>query len=128
IFASDFVCIVLSPDTASPALWYEAGIATGSSRPLLVVAGDEAVRQMPFNLFSAPLIRYREDAIALLQDNLRAYVRNVQPIAAQLKIDWERLIEAPPLTVKEAPEPQFPVIERDLQRQLVQHFSQIGVL
>lgn len=127
ILSNDFVCIVLATDLKNPTVWYEAGIAAGSRRPLLIVGESGAIDQLPFNLFSASVIRYRRDTLQVLRDSLTAYVRQVQPIAAQLKINWDRIETSEPvLTVK--PELSDVPTEQTTQARIVEHFTQQGIL
>lgn len=104
ILSADFVCIVLAGGADSPTVWYEAGIAAGSRRPLLVVGESKAIDKLSFNPFSTPIIRYRRDSIQALRDSLTAYVRQVQPIAAQLKISWDRVDETTKPAITAPPE------------------------
>jgi hypothetical protein len=73
---------------------YEAGVAAGSFRPLVVVADSEVADELPAQLISAPIIRYMPEAKQILSENLGAYVRQVQPIAAQLTLNWSSLFQA----------------------------------
>ena len=79
----DFVCIVISARKPSLTAMYEAGLATGMRRPLLVVAEAEGADNLPTQLLSAPMIRYKQGMTTVLRDNLSAYVKQVQPVAAQ---------------------------------------------
>lgn len=93
VLSADFVCIVLAGASTSPAVWYTAGIATGSRRPVVVVSESSNAEQPPFNLFSAPIIRYSPGSLQVLRENLAVYIERVQPIAAQLKVNWDQLID-----------------------------------
>lgn len=93
VLSAAFVCIIL-PDSPPPsALMYEAGVAAGSRRPILVIASPEGADQIPANLLSAPIIRYKEGSKSLLRNNITAYLENVHPIAAQLTLNWNVLVD-----------------------------------
>jgi hypothetical protein len=81
--SADFVCIVIPERKPSLAAMYEAGLATGMRRPLLVVVRAEAADNLPTQLISASTIRYKRGMTTVLRDNLNAYVKQVQPVAAQ---------------------------------------------
>lgn len=128
VLSVDFVCIVLATDLNNPAVWYEAGIAAGSRRPVLVIAEGKAIDQMPFNLFAAPIIRYHRDSPDILRDSLIAYTRQVQPLAAQLKVDWNRVIDTPGQADVENPDSTVPLTEKNTQELLIEHFMNEGIL
>lgn len=94
VLSADFVCVVLSGTSPLPAVMFEAGIAAGSRRPVLIVASPKAADQLPADLLSAPIIRYEKGSKKLLKDSLNGYIKNVQPIAAQLTVDWDDLLES----------------------------------
>jgi hypothetical protein len=81
--SADFVCIVIPARRPSLTAMYEAGLATGMRRPLLVVAEAAGADNLPTQLLSAPTIRYKQGMTTVLRDNLSAYVMQVQPVAAQ---------------------------------------------
>jgi hypothetical protein len=89
VLSADFVCVVLSGASPPSAVMFEAGIATGSQRPVLIVASPQAADQLPTHLLSAPIIRYERGSKKLLQESMRGYIKNVQPIAAQLTVNWD---------------------------------------
>lgn len=91
VLSATFVCIILSDDAPPPAVMYEAGIASGSQRPLLIVAAPKAADGLSINFISAPIIRYRPGAFDSLKQDLSTYLDNVYPIAAQLTINWKSL-------------------------------------
>jgi hypothetical protein len=129
VLSVDFVCIVLAADLNNPAVWYEAGIAAGSQRPVLVIAEGKAIDQMPFNLFAAPIIRYHHDTPDIFRESLIAYTRQVQPLAAQLKVDWNQVtinISAE-AEVKNSDAP-VPPTEKATQELLLEHFMHEGIL
>jgi hypothetical protein len=97
ISSADFVCIAISAIEPSLAVMYEAGLATGMQRPLLVVVDTRAAGELPAQLISAPVIRYRAGSGKSLQENLTAYVKQVQPIAAQRTLREENVVAVPPL-------------------------------
>jgi hypothetical protein len=94
VLSADFVCVVLATRRPPLAVMYEAGVAAGSFRPLVVVADSEVADELPAQLISAPIIRYRPAAKQILRENLHAYVQQVQPIAAQLTLNWPSLFQA----------------------------------
>lgn len=91
VLSADFVCVVLSTRKPPLAVMYEAGVAAGSLRPLIVVADSKVADELPTQLISSPVIRYMPGFERLLRENLRAYVEQVQPIAAQLTVNWNSL-------------------------------------
>lgn len=127
VLSADFVCLVLGADAKNPAIWYEAGIAAGSRRPVLLVVDANAADSLPFNPFSAPIIRYHRGSSKILRENLLAYTRQVQPIAAQLKINWEEALVSPSLAIAHQPEQTNTPTEKDVQAQLVEHFMREGI-
>jgi hypothetical protein len=127
VLSADFVCIIMAAGVNNSTAWYEAGIATGSRRPILVVAEEKAIDQMPFTLFSAPIVRYQREAPAVLRDNITAYVRQVQPIAAQLKVSWDRVDVTGARVVGET-DPDVVPRETDALGELVAHFNTEGIL
>jgi hypothetical protein len=128
VLSADFVCIVLATDLNNPAVWYEAGIAAGSRRPLLVVTEGKTIDQLPFNLFSAPLIRYQPGLIQALRDSLTAYIRQVQPIAAQLKINWSQIPAAPAPPLAAASGTSVESTEMATQARIAEHLAEQGIL
>jgi len=93
VLSADFVCLVLSGTNPSPAVMYEAGLAAGTQRPLVVVVDSEAGDQLASDIISAPIIRHGPTAGKVLRDSLAAYVDRVQPIAVQLTVNWDPYIE-----------------------------------
>src|ERR1700722_5550296 len=97
VLSADFVCIVLSTRKPPLAVMYEAGVAAGSFRPLVVIVNSRFADEIPVQLISAPIIRYVPGSIWLLRENLSAYVEQVQPIAAQLTENWSNLSRVVPV-------------------------------
>lgn len=93
VLSADFICVVLGPQSPSPAVMYEAGIAVGGRRPIVVVTStdsDSAVTET----IDAPIVRYRSSHDNSIRDGLNAYVKNIQPLAAELKVNWDTLTAA----------------------------------
>ncbi|MGW4330535.1 hypothetical protein ACWEKR_32180 [Nocardia sp. NPDC004573] len=90
VLSADFVCVVLGAETPSPTVMYEAGIAVGARRPLVVVTSIEA-DQAVAQTIDAPIIRYRTADDSAIHEGLSAYVSNIQPLAAELKVNWDVL-------------------------------------
>lgn len=91
--SADFVCAVTPALKPSPTVMYEAGLATGLKRPLLVVADARGADTLPSQLLSAPMIRYKPGMTKVLRENLSAYVKQVQPIASQYLVNKEVLVD-----------------------------------
>lgn len=83
VTSADFVCIAMSATRPSLAVMYEAGIAAGSERPLIVVVDAKAADDLPTQLISGSVIRYKPGMSEVLRDTLQAYVKQVQPAAVQ---------------------------------------------
>ena len=94
VLSANFVCVVLSTRKPPLAVMYEAGVAAGSRRPLVVVVDSEVADELPVQLISAPIIRYKPGENLVLRENLQAYIRQVQPIAAQLTLNWSSLFQS----------------------------------
>jgi hypothetical protein len=88
VLSADFVCIAISGSKPSLAVMYEAGVAAGSQRPVVVVANARVADNLPTQLISGLIIRYKADSSEFLRENLRAYVQQVQPMAARFEFDW----------------------------------------
>jgi hypothetical protein len=67
---------------------YEAGVAAGSLRPLVIIADPAVADDLPRQLISAPLIRYKVGSKELLRESLSTYIKQVLPIAAQVPSNW----------------------------------------
>ena len=91
--SADFVCVVMPALKPSPTVMYEAGLATGLHRPLLVVADARGADSLPSQLLSAPMIRYKLGMTKVLRENLSAYVKQVQPIASHHLVNKEVLVD-----------------------------------
>lgn len=124
VLSAAFVCIVLSDTPPLPAIMFEAGIAAGSRRPVLIIASPKGAGQLPADLLSAPIIRYEKGSKRLLKDSITAYLTNVQPIAAQLTLNWNALIE------EEQKQPSKLKVAREQSSigQMASHLKQIGAM
>lgn len=91
VLSADFVCVVLTGEPTSLAVTYEAGVAAGSRRPLLIVVTPDAADLTLTDMIQAPIIRYQPGAEQVLRDNLNAYLQQVRPIAAELTVNWDIL-------------------------------------
>jgi hypothetical protein len=103
---------------------YEAGVAAGSRRPLVVVVDSEVADELPVQLISAPIIRYKPGEKLVLRENLQAYIRQVQPIAAQLTLNWPSLFQAT-LDVRTG---EFSFDESKLSGRVATRFANTGAL
>lgn len=68
-----FVCVIVADRVVGAAIMYEAGVAVGMGRPLVVVektGADSSLAQ----LSDAPVIRYKSDDDTTLLEGLQAYV------------------------------------------------------
>lgn len=96
-----FVCVVLGDRPVSAAVMYEAGVAVGMGRPLVVVGKLDADTSLA-QLSDAPVIRYKSDDDTTLREGLRAYIDLLQqavasPSATQKPVttkSWSRLAPA----------------------------------
>jgi hypothetical protein len=91
VLAVDFVCVVVDSKALSPTVAFEAGVAAGSRRPIIVAVQGNLDGLDSGPLASLPRITYSDqDSTGLtnLNETMAAYVRNVQPIASQLQIRW----------------------------------------
>lgn len=124
VLSAAFVCVVLADTPPLPAVMFEAGIAAGSRRPVLIVATPAGADQAPADLLSAPIIRYQEGSSQLLRDNISAYLQNVHPIAAKLTINWNVLVD------EEKKPNRKPLMsnEQSLVRQIASHLDQLGAI
>lgn len=103
VLSADFVCVAISGAKPPLAVMYEAGVAAGSRRPVVVVANARVADDLPAQLISGPVIRYKPGSHEILWENLSAYVQQVQPIAERLELGWwDRSYEvvASPLRVR----------------------------
>jgi hypothetical protein len=125
VLSAAFVCIVLSDMPPLPAVMFEAGIAVGSRRPLIIVATPEGANQIPVDLLSAPIIRHQPGSSDQLRASFEAYLTSVYPIAAKLTINWDVLVEG-----EQRPPEELGTIstERSLTRQISAHLEQVGAL
>lgn len=99
VLSADFVCLLLAEQEAGSSILFEAGVASGSRRPLLVIASEDMSDRIPLVLRSMPIIRFNLASPDLLRNSLLAYVAQVQPFAAALKINWNSLLEKSKPTV-----------------------------
>lgn len=93
VTSADFVCVFVSALPLNPAVMYEAGVATGSRRPLLSIVASDALDSPAASLLPAPTIRYRPGAEDALRAGLTAYLRQIRPISAQLTVNFDSLLE-----------------------------------
>jgi hypothetical protein len=123
VLSTAFVCIVLGDAPPLPAIMFEAGIAAGSRRPLLIVASPEGASQLPADLLSAPIIRYQGGSKDHLRDSLNAYLKNVQPIAEKLTLNWDALVDE-----EQEAQSREPTIHREqsIVAQIASHLDHIG--
>ncbi|MGH3630771.1 MAG: hypothetical protein ACRDRL_25430 [Sciscionella sp.] len=93
VLKADFVCVVIDSGNINANVVFEAGVASGSRRPIVVAstAPPDTLRGSP--LADMATIHYsKDDAGRTVLDNaIRAFVENVQPVAAQLAINWDEL-------------------------------------
>jgi hypothetical protein len=93
VLRADFVCIVIDSGYINANVAFEAGVASGSRRPLVVAstAPPDTLRGSP--LADMATIHYSKGDAGetILVNAIRAFVENVQPVAAQLVIDWDEL-------------------------------------
>lgn len=93
VLQADFVCIVVDSSHINANVAFEAGVACGSRRPVVVVstAPPGTLQGSPFADLAT--IRYSEDnqGKTVLADAIRAFVENVQPAAVYLAINWDNL-------------------------------------
>ncbi|HVQ95456.1 MAG TPA: hypothetical protein VMU51_30790 [Mycobacteriales bacterium] len=92
VLSADFVCVILTAPL-SPAVMFEAGVAAGSRRPILTILTPDTEGVTPTNLIEAPSIRYVSGNEEALRQSLTAYVKQVHPLAAELKMNWVTLID-----------------------------------
>jgi hypothetical protein len=88
VLSADFICVVLGSEKPGFALVFEAGIAAGSRRPMVVVSIGET-DPVVLELLGSPIVRYEPGKEEALAENIRSYVQFVQPLAAQLTVNWE---------------------------------------
>jgi hypothetical protein len=103
---------------------FEAGIAAGIQRPILIVASPEGSNQLPVDLIPAPIIRHQLGSRDLLKDSLKAYLGFVYPIAARLIINWDDLVDEEHSQSAESKIPR----EDSLIRRIALHLDQVGAL
>jgi hypothetical protein len=90
--SADFVCVAISAKPSSSVM-FEAGLASGLGRPLLVVADAGVADGLPVDIMRAPVIRYKSGMTQILRENLSAYVNRVQPVAVQHLLNEEVVVE-----------------------------------
>jgi nucleoside 2-deoxyribosyltransferase len=120
--SADFVCAVIPATEPSSAVMFEAGLATGLQRPLLVVADEKGADTLPALLLSAPMIRYKPGMAKVLRENLNAYVKQVQPVASQHVASKETLLDFSTTNLNRH------VGEMHLQNLLANRFQEAGAL
>lgn len=90
VLSADFVCIVIDSGYINANVAFEAGVASGSRRPIFVASTvpPNILRGSP--LANMATIHYSKDdrGETVLANAVRAFVENVQPVAARLAIDW----------------------------------------
>lgn len=121
--SADFVCVVMPATEPSPAVMFEAGLATGLQRPLLVVAGEKGADTLPAQLLSAPMIRYKPGMAKVLRENLSAYVKQVQPVASQHMASKEIWLDFSTMNLN-----RHVGVEMSLQNRLASRFQEAGAL
>lgn len=126
VLSADFVCIVLTGEPTSPAVTYEAGIAAGSRRPLLIITTPDAADPTLTDIMQGPIIRYQPGAEQVLRDNLLAYLRQVRPIAAELTVNWDILTREADRLVERGGYGQAP--GRVLEQRVVARLAHAGAL
>lgn len=124
VLSATFLCVIFSESPPPAAVMFEAGIAAGSRRPTLIVATPKGADQLPAQLLSAPLIRYRPGLPDVLREDISAYLEHVYPISAQLTINWNVLVDKEESQPKISPLPR----ESDLQRDLANHLTEMGAI
>ncbi len=93
ILTADFICVVLAESPPNPTVMFEAGIAVGSQRPLLLVTTPQAGDTIAVDLIKAPVIRYLPESEDAFRGNLSAYLENIQPMAVILTTNYDVLLE-----------------------------------
>lgn len=93
VLRADFVCIVIDDGYLNASVVFEAGVAAGSRRPIVVVSNAPPDALLGSPLVNMATIHYSRDDAGerVLADAIRAFVENVQPAAARLTIDWDEL-------------------------------------
>jgi hypothetical protein len=97
ILTADFVCVVLASADVNPNVAFEAGVAAGSRRPVVVastLAANESARVVPLTEMATIRYDHSERGLENLRIGIDAFVRNVQPSAMQIAIDWGQVERA----------------------------------